>query len=120
MHFKKEKEYLTASYVRLSREDGDKVESDSIHNQRDLIQDFVKTHTDLKLVEEYIDDGYSGTNFDRPAFMRMIEDVKKKKVNCIIVKDLSRLGRNYIETGKYIEKIFPFMGIRFIASQIDR
>lgn len=115
MYFKKEKTYLTASYVRLSREDGDKAESDSIHNQRDLIRDFVKKHADLKLVEEYIDDGYSGTNFDRPAFMRMIEDAKKKKVDCIIVKDLSRLGRNYIETGKYLEKIFPFMGIRFIA-----
>ena len=115
MYFKKEKAYLTASYVRLSREDGDKVESDSIHNQRELICDFVKKHDDLKLVEEYIDDGYSGTNFDRPAFMRMIEDAKRKKIDCIIVKDLSRLGRNYIETGKYIEKIFPFMGIRFIA-----
>lgn len=115
MYFKKEKAYLIASYVRLSREDGDKVESDSIHNQRELICDFVKKHDDLKLVEEYIDDGYSGTNFDRPAFMRMIEDAKRKKIDCIIVKDLSRLGRNYIETGKYIEKIFPFMGIRFIA-----
>lgn len=87
MYFKKEKAYLTASYVRLSREDGDKVESDSIHNQRELICDFVKKHDDLKLVEEYIDDGYSGTNFDRPAFMRMIEDAKRKKIDCIIVKD---------------------------------
>ena len=87
MYFKKEKANLTASYVRLSREDGDKVESDSIHNQRELIRDYVKNNAGLKLVEEYIDDGYSGTNFDRPAFMRMIEDAKRKKVDCIIVKD---------------------------------
>lgn len=115
MYFKKQKTYLAASYLRLSREDGDKAESDSIQNQRELIRDFLKGKTDIRPVEEYIDDGYSGTSFDRPAFSRMIEDAKKKKIDCIIVKDLSRLGRNYIETGKYIEKIFPFMGIRFIA-----
>lgn len=115
MYFKKQKTYLAASYLRLSREDGDKAESDSIQNQRELIREFLKGKTDIRSVEEYIDDGYSGTSFDRPAFSQMIEDAKKKKIDCIIVKDLSRLGRNYIETGKYIEKIFPFMGIRFIA-----
>lgn len=106
---------LAADYLRLSREDGDKLESDSIRNQRSLIHDFVKQHPEITLVDEYVDDGYSGTNFERPAFKRMLEDVKKKKVNCIIVKDLSRLGRNYIETGRYLEKIFPFLGVRFIA-----
>ena len=110
-----QKSILAADYLRLSREDGDKLESDSIRNQRSLITDFVKQHKEIQLVEEYIDDGYSGTNFDRPAFQRMLEDVKRKKINCIIVKDLSRLGRNYIETGRYLEKIFPYMGVRFIA-----
>lgn len=102
------------SYSRLSREDGDKLESDSIRNQRDLISDYA-ARKGISIAEEYIDDGYSGTTFDRPAFQRMMEDVKKKKINCIIVKDLSRLGRNYIETGRYLEQIFPFLGVRFIA-----
>lgn len=110
-----QKSTLAADYLRLSREDGDKLESDSIRNQRSLINDFVKQHSEITLVDEYIDDGYSGTNFERPAFKRLLEDVKKKKINCIIVKDLSRLGRNYIETGRYLEKIFPFLGVRFIA-----
>lgn len=103
-----------ASYCRLSREDGDKMESDSIRNQKDLIAHFA-TQKGIHIAEEYVDDGYSGTSFERPAFQRLIEDVKKKKINCIIVKDLSRLGRNYIETGRYLEKIFPFLGVRFIA-----
>lgn len=102
------------SYSRLSREDGDKLESDSIRNQRDLISDYA-ARKGISIAEEYIDDGYSGTTFERPAFERMMEDVKKKKINCIIVKDLSRLGRNYIETGRYLEQIFPFLGVRFIA-----
>lgn len=110
-----QKSILAADYLRLSRDDGDKMESDSIRNQRSLITEFVKQHSEITLVEEYADDGYSGTNFERPAFQRMIEDVKRKKINCIIVKDLSRLGRNYIETGKYLEKIFPLLGVRFIA-----
>ena len=110
-----QKSILAADYLRLSREDGDKLESDSIRNQRSLINDFVKQHPEITLVDEYVDDGYSGTNFERPAFKRLLEDVKKKKINCIIVKDLSRLGRNYIETGRYLEKIFPFLGVRFIA-----
>ena len=103
-----------ASYSRLSREDGDKMESDSIRNQKDLIADYARQRG-IKIVSEFVDDGYSGTNFERPNFQRMMEEVKKKKINCIIVKDLSRLGRNYIETGKYLEKIFPFLGVRFIA-----
>lgn len=65
--------------------------------------------------DEYVDDGYSGTNFERPDFKRMMQDIEKRNVNCIIVKDLSRFGRNYIETGRYLERIFPFMGVRFIA-----
>lgn len=103
------------SYVRLSIEDGDKAESNSIINQRELIRSFAAEHPELHLKNEYADDGYTGTNFDRPGFKRMMEDVKAGKINCIIVKDLSRLGRNYIEMGKYLEQIFPSMGIRFIA-----
>ena len=104
-----------ALYLRLSREDGDKAESESISNQRELLADYLKEHPTLTAVEEYADDGYSGTSFERPAFKRMMEDAKRKKINCILVKDLSRLGRNYIEVGRYLEKIFPLMGIRFIA-----
>jgi DNA invertase Pin-like site-specific DNA recombinase len=106
---------LVAEYLRLSREDGDKMESDSISNQRDLITEYLSKHNELKFVGEYVDDGYTGTSFERPAFNRLMEDVKAGKVNCIIVKDLSRFGRNYIETGRYLEKIFPFLGVRFIS-----
>lgn len=114
MYFYKESKVKAASYSRLSREDGDKLESDSICNQKELVADYARLK-DVQIVQEYVDDGYSGTSFERPAFQRMMEDIKKKKINCIIVKDLSRLGRNYIETGKYLEKIFPFLGVRFIA-----
>ncbi|MCD8348012.1 MAG: recombinase family protein [Lachnospiraceae bacterium] len=112
----KEKEKtLCAGYVRLSQEDGDKPESNSIHNQKELIKAFYKKHPEMIPVDEYVDDGYTGTNYDRPGFARLMEDVDKGKVNCIVVKDLSRLGRNHIETGRYIEQIFPALGIRFIA-----
>lgn len=110
-----QKSDLAKKYLRLSREDGDKLESESISGQRALIEDFASQHEEITLCGEYVDDGYSGTNFDRPAFRQMIEDAKNKKINCIIVKDLSRLGRNYIETGKYLEQIFPLLGVRFIA-----
>lgn len=115
MYLKGQNLFLAADYLRLSNEDGDKAESDSIRNQRSLIHDFVEQHSDISLVDEYVDDGYSGANFERPAFQRMMEDVRNQKINCIIVKDLSRLGRNYIETGRYLEKIFPVLGVRFIA-----
>lgn len=109
------KQYLCASYVRLSQDDGDKEESNSIVNQKNLIRDFMHKHPEFTLVKEYADDGYSGVNFDRPAFQEMMDDVKAGRINCIIVKDLSRFGRNYIETGKYLEQVFPFLGVRFIA-----
>ncbi len=111
----KNKDIRAAAYLRLSIEDGDKAESNSIGNQRELIRDFVAERPKLHLVGEYADDGYTGTNFERPGFTQMMEDIKSGKINCIIVKDLSRLGRNYIEMGKYLEQIFPMMGIRFIA-----
>lgn len=107
--------YLCASYSRLSQDDGDKEESNSIVNQKALIRDFMSEYPELQLVEEYADDGFSGVNFERPDFKRMMQDVKSQRINCIIVKDLSRFGRNYIETGKYLEQVFPFLGVRFIA-----
>jgi len=108
-------------YMRLSMADGDlgkdeKEESNSIENQRLLLQGFVESRKDISGdITEYIDDGYTGTNFDRPAFKQMIEDAKKGKIDTIIVKDLSRLGRDYIGAGDYLEQIFPVLGIRFIA-----
>ncbi len=114
MLFKQNKN-LVAVYLRLSREDGDKTESDSIVGQRVLIQNYINGQPSLQFVREYVDDGYSGSNFDRPGFVKMMDDIKRQKVNCIIVKDLSRFGRNYIEVGRYIEKRFPAMGVRFIA-----
>ena len=115
-----DKTYYAAIYLRLSKEDGDtssgeKKESNSIANQRKLIEDYLKRHPEINLVQEFCDDGYTGANFDRPDFQRMMEQVKNRKINCIIVKDLSRFGRDYIDSGKYIEKIFPTLGIRFIA-----
>ena len=115
MFFSKAIQNKTAGYFRLSREDGDKMESDSIRNQKDLVADYISKHPEITLVEEYVDDGYTGTNFDRPGFQKLLKDIESKKINCIIVKDLSRLGRNYIEMGRYLEKIFPLKGVRFIA-----
>lgn len=102
-------------YLRLSREDGDKEESNSISGQRDLIRDFMAHHPDLREYAVKVDDGFSGSSFERPAFKEMMADIKAGKTNCVIVKDLSRFGRNYLDAGEYIEKIFPFLGVRFIA-----
>ena len=107
--------YRADAYLRLSKEDGDKAESDSITNQRDLIQNFLSDKPDIQLAAERIDDGYSGATFDRPSFLKMIEDIKAGTVNCVIVKDLSRFGRNFVEAGRYIDQIFPEYGVRFIA-----
>lgn len=112
--------FKAAIYVRLSKEDGDvsdasKAESNSISNQKELIKDFLKDKLDIRVVSERVDDGYSGVNFERPAFLLMLEDIRQGKVDCVVVKDLSRFGRNYIESGRYIEKIFPMLGVRFIA-----
>ena len=109
--------YNAAIYLRLSKDDGEegKRESNSITNQRNLLRAYAKDRLDLKIVDEYIDDGYSGATFVRPSFIKMMEDVNSGKINCIIVKDLSRFGRDYIESGKYIQKIFPAKNIRFIA-----
>ncbi len=102
-------------YLRLSRDDGDKEESNSITGQRDLLRDYLRNHPEIREYAVRIDDGFTGSNFERPSFKKMLEDVKAGKTNCIIVKDLSRFGRNYLDAGEYIEKIFPFLGVRFIA-----
>ena len=114
--------FRVAIYLRLSKEDDDlscssgaKSESNSISNQRKLIYDFMKSHPELELYDEYKDDGKSGSNFDRAEFQRMMKDIEAGKVNCVIVKDQSRFGRDYIDVGKYKEKIFPKLGVRFIT-----
>lgn len=114
------KTYQAAVYLRLSREDGDVVEgsrlvSNSISNQKMLVMDFLKSHKEISIYDVYADDGYSGVSFERPGFKRMMEDIQNGAADCIVVKDLSRFGRNYIEAGRYIEKIFPALGVRFIA-----
>lgn len=107
--------FNTAIYIRLSREDGDKEESDSVGNQKKLLTDYVNGQNELVLYDVYVDDGFTGTNFNRPAFKRMLKDIEAGKVNCVIVKDLSRFGRDYIDTGRYLERDFPEMGVRFIS-----
>ena len=111
-----------AAYLRISDEDVDrgqaaKTESDSIANQRNLITDFISRMPEFDGAEviEFCDDGWSGKNFTRPAVWKMLDMARKGKIHCIVVKDLSRFGRDYLEVGNYISRVFPFLGIRFIA-----
>ncbi len=111
-----------AMYLRLSSEDGDlkdtgKAESESISNQRGLLQNFISGRSEFRgwEISEFCDDGWSGKNFERPDFLRMMEQVKQGQIHCIVVKDLSRFGRDYLVVGNYISRVFPFMGVRFIA-----
>ena len=108
-------QYNAALYLRLSKEDGDKDESYSISNQRELGLDFLKKNKDIKLYDEFVDDGYTGSNFDRPRFKDMMKLILESKINCVIVKDLSRFAREYIDSGYYLEKLFPMLGVRFIS-----
>lgn len=107
------------AYYRLSKEDKAKAVSDSIENQRKLIREYISRHDNITLVDEVYDDGYTGTNYNRPGFVAVMEAVDAGRVDCLIVKDLSRLGREYIETGRYLEKIFPALGVRVIAVNDD-
>ena len=107
--------YKATAYIRLSYTDDRSSESDSVSNQRKLIENFVQRNPDIEVVSEKIDDGYSGIIFDRPAFKEMMQDITDGNINCVIVKDLSRLGREYIETGRYLRRVFPAYGVRFIA-----
>ena len=111
------KDFNVGIYIRLSQEDKDKKyesDSESVINQKELLRGYVKNNN-FNLVKEYVDDGYSGTDFERPGFQSMLEDVNNKKINCVIVKDLSRLGRDHVMTGYYIETFFPENNIRFIS-----
>ena len=128
-------QYDAIAYYRLSKDDGAKRESDSIANQSKMNSKIIKNNpkinlnekeqddgnyrNNIHLIEEAQDDGYTGTNFDRPGFRCVLNAIQSKRVNCVIVKDLSRLGREYIETGKYLEMIFPSFGVRFIAINDD-
>ena len=122
---KAEEFYNAAIYLRLSRDDissgagndidGRKAESNSISSQRDMIRSFIRKQDNMEIYDIYVDDGWSGTNFDRPEFKRMMKDIESGNVNCVIVKDLSRLGRDYIEAGRLIQKTFPAFSVRFIA-----
>ena len=112
--------YFAAAYLRLSKDDGDidgniKSESNSISSQRELVRSYIKEHDDMQLFDIYVDDGYSGSDFDRPEFKRMMADIEAGDVDCVIVKDLSRLGRDHIEAGRLIQKTFPAFHVRFIA-----
>lgn len=110
------KVYRAAIYCRLSREDGDKVESNSIASQKAICEDFIARHEDIELAcEPFIDDGYSGVSFNRPHFKKLEDAIRKGRIDCIVVKDLSRFSRNYIDAGRYLEKLFPQLGVRFIA-----
>ena len=105
-----------ALYLRLSNDDGDKSESNSISSQRNIASNFVISNIqDGTIVDVFIDDGFTGTNFDRPDFKRMIKSIEDGNINCVVVKDLSRFGRDYINVGNYLEKYFPLHDIRFIA-----
>ena len=107
--------WKAALYIRLSKEDGNKRESDSVLAQKEILKEYLKLHPDIEFYDFYVDDGWSGTNFERPAFKRMIEDIKQRKVNCVIVKDLSRFGRNYSDAGYYIDNLFVRYQVRFIS-----
>lgn len=113
--FKEAGIYHTGIYLRLSVEDNGKKDADSMENQKNLLMEYVSARPYLMLTDIYMDNGFTGTDFERPEFNRMLQDARDGRINCIVVKDLSRLGRNYVEAGDYIEKVFPFLGIRFIA-----
>ena len=115
-----EKELLrTAAYARLSVENGGHETEDSLHTQILQIHNYIRENPELTLTDTYADNGFTGTRFDRPEFERMMQDVRTGKIQCIVVKDLSRFGRDYIETGSYLETIFPMLHVRFIAINDD-
>lgn len=107
--------YKTAAYVRLSVEDSGKPGADTIEGQKALLTAFIENKENMELVSLFCDNGRTGTDFDRPQFEKMMDEVRRGRIDCIVVKDLSRFGRNYKETGNYLERIFPFLGVRFIA-----
>lgn len=111
--------FLTGLYSRLSVEDGDDVEQNSLGNQKKIGLHYLTEHANIRLVDTYVDNGYSGMNFKRPEFMRMMNDLQAGKINCVIVKDISRLGRHFVLTSEYVERIFPELGVRLICVNDD-
>ena len=107
--------YRTAIYLRLSRDEEGEKESVSIFNQREMLMNFLGSREDLEFSGEFSDDGYSGYDFNRPEFQRMIESAKNGEIDCIVVKDFSRLGRNFQKTEEFMQRIFPKIGVRFIS-----
>ena len=109
--------YVVAKYLRISSDDGFHGDSQSISNQRDLVSGFITAHPELRNAQclEFCDDGFTGMNFDRPGVQQLLDGIKTGKINCIVVKDFSRFGRNYIDVGDYIEQVFPFLRVRFIS-----
>lgn len=108
--------WKAALYIRLSREDeGDKTESNSVTSQREILKEYIRQHPDMEIFDIYVDDGWSGTNFDRPDFQRMITDIQARKVNCVVIKDLSRFCRNATDGGYYLDGLFTRLQVRFIA-----
>lgn len=112
---KEEKRYKTAGYARLSVEDSGKPGSETLESQKSLIMDYIERSPDMEFTSMFYDNGETGTDFKRPGFERLMDALRRGDVNCVVVKDLSRFGRNYKETGNYLERIFPFLGVRFIA-----
>lgn len=112
---KEEKVFLAGEYGRLSVEDGDDIERNSLVNQRKIVLHHLEEHPEIKLVDTYCDNGYTGMHYNRPGFIRMLQDLKSGKINCVIVKDISRLGRHFVMTGELVERIFPEMGVRLIC-----
>lgn len=111
----KQRIYRAKGYARLSVEDSGKPGADTIEDQKELLQDFIERQPDMEYCGLLCDNGQTGTNFDRPAFEQLLEEVRAGKIDCIVVKDLSRFGRNYKETGNYLERVFPFLDVRFVA-----
>ena len=110
-----QKMYKTGAYIRLSVEDSGKPGADTIEAQKELVLGYIDAQTDMQFCGLYCDNGRTGTNFQRPEFDRLMDDVRAGKIDCIVVKDLSRFGRNYKETGNYLERIFPYLDVRFVA-----
>lgn len=111
----KEKVVLAGEYGRLSVEDGDDIEQNSIGNQQKIVLHYLEEHPEIKLVDTYYDNGCTGMNYNRPGFLRMLRDLKSGRINCVIVKDISRLGRHFVMTSEFVEQTFPEMGVRLIC-----
>ena len=106
---------LAGQYGRLSVEDGDNIELNSIGNQQKISINYLDNHPEIKLVDQYFDNGYTGMNYNRPGFLRMMDDLKRGRINCVIVKDISRLGRHFVLTSELVERVFPEMKVRLIC-----